>query len=329
MNHSGMSNRPKLLTFLFIISLSTSAVLWAQNGPDNRRELEQSLQSRYRPAVLGKGIMGIGGENTMRRAGGVVFLRQTGLWASLERRQTASWAIRGNRTELLAGRKDVELQSGQKFYVTSVTVGSDVVEIGLLSTGNVSAGKQSGRIWATAAFFFDAKVLDQGDMNAIQSEIDQWLGQGDSVNPPAPMAPTIHSEAAAPVPAPHSELKTGMTRAQIVQAVGAPLSEVSFGERAWLTYAGLVVMLEQDKLVNVDRSLEPPSKVSVRSEPVGADVFLDGKFIGNTPSSLQLAAGTYNLSLKLQAYKPWQKELVVISGSDTGVQAKLEQAAAK
>ena len=326
-----MSNRPKLLTFLFIVSLSTSAVLWAQNGPDNRRELEQSLQSRYRPAVLGKGIMGIGGENTMRRAGGVVFLRQSGLWGSLERRQTASWAIRGSHTELLAGRKDVELQTGQKFYVTSVTVGSDVVEIGLLSTGNVSAGKQSGRIWATAAFFFDPKVLDQGDMNTIQSEIDPWLGQGDNVAPPvaAPTPARAEAPVAAPVPAVRSELKVGMTRAQVVGTVGTPVYEVVFERRSWLTYPGLVAILEDDKLVSVDRSLEPPAKISVRSEPAGADVLLDGKFVGQTPSNLQLAAGTYSLSVKLQGYEPWQKELSALAGSDSSVEAKLEAVRSK
>jgi hypothetical protein len=324
-----MSKRLRLAILLLIAPLSITASLWAQAGPDNRRELEQSLQSRYRPAVLGKGIMGIGGENAMRRAGGVVVLRRAGLWGSFDRRQTASWSIRGDRGELLAGRKDAELQSGQKFYVTSVTVGSDVVEIGLLTTGTVSGGRQTGRLWATAAFFFDPKVIAQGDMGTIQPALDQWLGQGDDVNPPPPMPTAVHSEAPAPVPAPHSELKAGMTRAEIVHAIGAPLSEVSFGERAWLTYPGLVVMLEQDKLVNADRSLQPPSRVSVRSDPAGADVILDGKFIGNTPSSLQLAAGSYNLSVTLQGYQPWQRELVVISGSDTAVQAKLETAAAK
>jgi hypothetical protein len=322
---------PKILRLAIFLSITAS--LWAQGATDNRRELEQSLQSRYHPAVLGKGLMGIGGQNTIRRAGGVVVLRRTGLWGSFDRSETASWSIRGDHGELLAGRKDFELQTGQKFYVTSVTVGSDVIEIGLLTTGTVTGGTQTGRLWATAAFFFDPKVLAQGDMATIESALDQWLGLGDSVTAPvaaAPVlapapAPAIRSEA----PAPRSELKVGMTRAQLVQAIGAPLSEVSFGERTWLTYAGLVAMLEQDKLVNVDRSLQPPSKVSIRSDPAGADVFLDGKFIGSTPANLQLAAGTYTLSVKLQGFEPWQRELSVIPGSETGVQAKLDAAAVK
>jgi len=320
---------PKFLRLTIFFSMT--AALWAQGVADNRRELEQSLQSRYRPAVLGKGVMGIGGENTIRRAGGVVFLRRTGLWGSLDRKATASWSIRGDRSELLAGHKDVELQSGQKFYVTSVNVGSDVVEIGLLTTGTVSGGGQTGRLWATAAFFFDPKILAQGDMATIEPALDQWLGQGDSMNPPPAAAIATAPAATVPsiAPAPRSELKLGMTRAQVVEAAGAPLGEVNFGERAWLTYPGMVAMLEQDKLITVDRSLQPPSKVSIRSDPAGADVFLDGKFVGNAPANLQLAPGTYNLSVRLQSYETWQKELFVISGSETGVLAKLQAAAAK
>jgi hypothetical protein len=67
----------------------------------------------------------------------------------------------------------------------------------------------------------------------------------------------------------------------------------------------------------------------VRSDTSGADVFLDGKFIGNTPGNLQLAAGTYNLSVKLQGYELWQRDLLVIAGSENGVQAKLEATAGK
>jgi hypothetical protein len=317
----------RLNRLAIFLSLSITVSLWAQAGPDHRREVEQSLQSRYRPAVLGKGVMGIGGENNIRRAGGVVVLRRTGLWGSFDRSEAASWAIRGDRGELLAGHKDVELQSGEKFYVTGVIVGQDVVEIGLLTTGTVSGNGRTGRVWATAGFFFDPQVLARGDMTAVDSALDQWLSQGDSVSPTVAVATpvTTHSEA----PAPRSELKAGMTREQVLLAVGAPLSEVSFGERSWLTYPGLVAMLEEGKLVNVDRSLQPPSKISVRSEPAGADVFLDGKFVGTTPDNLQLAPGTYSLSVKSQGYKSWQRELYVISGNETGVQAKLEAAAAK
>jgi len=319
-----MSSRIFKLPIFLLIALIASL----QAATDTRQELEQSLQSRYRPAVIGKGVMGRGGENTLRRAGGTVTLQRPGLWGSFDRPETAAWAIRGDHCELLAGHKDFEFQAGQKFYVTSVSVGTDVVQIGLLTVSPVTAGGKTERAWATAGFFFDEKIVAQGDMATIEPVIDRWLGQGDS------LATAAAVPAAAPVTQPPvrvsaAELKVGMTRDQVVQAAGAPLSEISFGSRAWLTYPGMVAMLDEGKLVNVDRSLQPSSKVSVRSDPTGADIFLDGKFVGNTPGTLQLAAGTYNLALKLQGYEPWHRDLSVISGSDSAVQAKLEAAAGK
>jgi len=313
--------RRLLVLLCALIAVSVPAVA------DDRQELEQSLQSRYRVTVIGKGMMGLGSENAIRRAGGTVALRHAGLWGSFDRRQTAGWAIRGDSCELLTGRKDLELQVGQKFYVTAVSVGSDVVQVGLLTVGTVSSGGQSGRLWATAGFFFDPKVIEQGDMGTIEPELDRWLGLGDGVS--APSAAPASAPAPAPLPQPHappSELKLGMTRAQVVEAAGSPLTELSFGSRAWLTYPGFVAVLENDKLVSVDRSQQPPSKISIRSEPAGADIFLDGKFVGNTPATLQLFAGNYNLSLQLQGYAEWKRDLFVISGSDTGIQAKLETA---
>jgi len=305
------------LLFFIVVLLSTFSFA------DSRQELEQSLQSRYRVTVIGKGMIGLGSENAIRKAGGTVTLRRPGIGGSFERRETASYAIRGNTSKLLAGRKDIDLQPGQQFYVTSVTVGSDVVEVGLLTVGPLSAAGKNGRVWATAGFFFDPTVIDHGDMATIQAAIDPWLGQGDLAITPT-SAPVATAPVRSEVRTATAELKAGMTRDDVVQAAGTPLSEISFGSKSWLTYPGLVAMLDDGKLVNVDRSLQAPSKVSVRSEPAGADILLDGKFVGNTPGNLQLAPGTYAVTLKLQGYAPWQRELSVISGSDAGVQAKLE-----
>jgi len=309
-----------------VIFLSTLALVSTLAFADSRQELEQSLQSRYRVTVIGKGVIGLGSENAIRKAGGTVTLRRPGIGGSFERRETAAWEIRGNASKLLAGRKDIDFQPGQQFYVTSVTVGSDVVEVGLLTVGPLVAGAKNGRVWATAGFFFDPKIIEQGDMATIQAAIDPWLGQGDLAAPspsaPVATAPSVRTE----VRTTAAELKAGMTRDEVVQAAGTPLSEISFGSRSWLTYPGLVAMLDAGKLVNVDRSLQAASKVSIRSEPEGADILLDGKFVGNAPGNLQLGPGTYAVTLKLQGYAAWQKDLTVISGSDASVQAKLEPA---
>jgi hypothetical protein len=327
LNPNRVSSALKLAVVVAITVLSAMASV------ESQQELEQSLQSRYPPAVIGKGVMGIGSAGAIRRAGATVALRRTGLWGSLDRAETAAWAIRADRCELLTGHKDVEIQTGQQFYVTSVRVGLDVVQMGLLSVGPVSSAGRTGRLWAIAAFFFDPKVIAQGDMATIEASITQWLGQGSTASPS--VAPAVASPVApaspvrAETPATRSELKVGMTREQVVTAAGAPLSETNFATRTWLTYPGMVVMLEDGKLAAVDRSLQPAGSVSVQSDPPGAELFLDGKFLGNTPAKLQLSPGTYALVLKLQSYAPWQRELSVISGSETEVQAKLEAAGSK
>jgi len=310
-----------------LVSLATALSAQTDTGP--RRELEQSLQSRYRVTVIGQGLMGIGGDaNSIRRVGGVLVLHRAGLWGSFNRGATASWAIRGDGAELLAGHKDVEFQPGEKFYVSSVSVGSDVVAVGLLATRTVPGSGRTGRLWMTAGFFFDPQVLAQGDVSKVYAALDQWLGEEGGAG--ATVSKNRNRPATLPeTPAQRTELKAGMTRDQLLSALGAPLNEVSFAERTWLTYPGMVALLEENKLVTVDRSMQPPAKVSVRSDPPGADVFLDGKFIGSTPGNLQLAPGTYNLSVRLQGYQEWQRALFVIAGSETGVQAKLEPAAAK
>ena len=70
--------------------------------------------------------------------------------------------------------------------------------------------------------------------------------------------------------------------------LGTPSKEASFGTKTWLTYPGMVVMLDQGKLASVDQTSQPPAKVSVASEPPGADVYVDGNFVGSTPSLLPL-----------------------------------------
>lgn len=55
--------------------------------------------------------------------------------------------------------------------------------------------------------------------------------------------------------------------------------------------------------------------VEIGSDPPGADIYLDGKFVGETPSTLQLAAGTHHLEVKASGRKSWERDLEVLKGS--------------
>jgi hypothetical protein len=60
---------------------------------------------------------------------------------------------------------------------------------------------------------------------------------------------------------------------------------------------------------------------TVRSEPDGADVYLGESFVGSTPETLELPAGTYKISVRLSGYKDWQRDVQVFGGSDLTLRA--------
>lgn len=66
-----------------------------------------------------------------------------------------------------------------------------------------------------------------------------------------------------------------------------------------------------------------PSKVSIASAPDSAEIEVDGEFMGNTPSTLELDPGEHNIAIRKSGYKPWEKKLKVTAG-DVNLNAELE-----
>ena len=67
--------------------------------------------------------------------------------------------------------------------------------------------------------------------------------------------------------------------------------------------------------------------VNFISEPQGADIYVDGKFAGNTPSALNLAPGSHDIRIESGKFKPWTRALDVTAGSKITVRATLEASA--
>ena len=53
------------------------------------------------------------------------------------------------------------------------------------------------------------------------------------------------------------------------------------------------------------------STVTVRSQPAGATVTVDGQAMGQTPATLELTAGTHELELQHSGYQTWRTQLAV------------------
>jgi serine/threonine protein kinase len=88
-----------------------------------------------------------------------------------------------------------------------------------------------------------------------------------------------------------------------------------------------VLQLEAGKSLEQRIQLEPLSQgLFVSSEPAGADVFINGdKQSGQTPLTLPLAPGKYNLVLRLQGYDAYSGPVQVREDGQSKVQAELHR----
>ena len=69
------------------------------------------------------------------------------------------------------------------------------------------------------------------------------------------------------------------------------------------------------------------AKLHLESNPPGGDIEVDGNFVGNTPSDVQVAGGEHTVSVKKKGFKDWERKLKVSSGSSVRLNAELEQMA--
>lgn len=60
---------------------------------------------------------------------------------------------------------------------------------------------------------------------------------------------------------------------------------------------------------------QPPAILEFVSSPIGADIYLDGDYVGKTPLKLTVAPGEHALVMRKQDYGTWQQKLQASAGS--------------
>ena len=66
------------------------------------------------------------------------------------------------------------------------------------------------------------------------------------------------------------------------------------------------------------------STVSFSSEPNGADIYIDGKFVGQTPATISVQPGSHVVVVKATGRKNWQRDLEVLRDSQVALRPVLE-----
>jgi hypothetical protein len=72
-------------------------------------------------------------------------------------------------------------------------------------------------------------------------------------------------------------------------------------------------------------TISPLSEIEIKSTPDSAEISVDEKYMGSTPSTLRLTAGEHKIKIEKPGFKPWEKVLTVNSGGSATVNATLEQ----
>ena len=56
------------------------------------------------------------------------------------------------------------------------------------------------------------------------------------------------------------------------------------------------------------------AELAVTSTPTGADIEVDGAFVGSTPSTIGVSAGDHVITISKKGYQSWERKLTVTSG---------------
>lgn len=161
---------------------------------------------------------------------------------------------------------------------------------GLLRTNSqVQVANRLGDILGTSA----TRTVGNASKDACQLILADWSQHGRIAAP----APTASSSA--PPQAPHAAETAPPTSA--VTPVSEPLPPSDGSPRA---------------------------KLQVDSIPTGADIEIDGSFVGNTPSDVQVTEGEHSIVVIKKGFTDWKRMMKISAGSSVHLNAELEKAAA-
>jgi PEGA domain len=72
---------------------------------------------------------------------------------------------------------------------------------------------------------------------------------------------------------------------------------------------------------------QPPHEfgtVAIMSDPDGAEIYVDEKFVGNAPAKLKLAAGSHIMVIKAAGFAKWKRTLEILKYSQVTLKPVLD-----
>ena len=99
--------------------------------------------------------------------------------------------------------------------------------------------------------------------------------------------------------------------------VGSMLFPILYTLLLFLVAAVIYLYSNGYRLDIFNKSLIQSGVLGVESSPIAADLYINDKLIGKTPKSTGLQVGTYQVTLKLDGYYDWGKQVEIVEGKST------------
>jgi S1-C subfamily serine protease len=149
----------------------------------------------------------------------------------------------------------------------------------------------------------------------MKSEPGLWIQTDAAINPGNSGGPLLNST---------GDVVGITTQKQFVSGDGRPLQGIGFA----LSSSDLLTIVQRffpnttQTQGNQDQH-SGKGRLSIVADVEGADVYIDGKLVGETPATFNLASGVHKIEVKDQTGQSWQRDLEILDDSDVKLTAKL------
>lgn len=119
-----------------------------------------------------------------------------------------------------------------------------------------------------------------------------------------------------------AEASWGMSELQKFEQTGAEIAFQLSG-RDFSTQADLSAVIKDhlSRFVEMGSAgilpSNSPTNIAISSTPAGAEIYIDEKFVGNTPSTLNVVSGAHSIVVKKNGFQSWTREMSFSGGTIT------------
>ena len=156
-----------------------------------------------------------------------------------------------------------------------------------------------------------------GGIGPMPSEVGTWVQTDAAINPGNSGGPLLNGA---------GEVIGITTQKEFLSGDGRPLQGIGFA----LSSNDLLSVLRRfypdlSPAPTVASASSGKGKISISADLDNAEIYVDGKFVGEAPAKLDLSAGMHKIEVKGQNGEVWERDLEVLDGSDVSLKAVLQR----